>query len=188
MSDTKQKVSVYVEKEHLSRAKAAGYTSPTAAVNKGLELLMDIITEDEERTKSGRMADNVGYTADSIGHVADFVVDNAGHTAGNIGRVEDVVADNVGRTADNSGRLADSVGSVEDAIENASLRARVEEKDKQISDKNTEIEFLKGQITIKDQQIDKRDADIKNLVAITTTQTYKAIEAPGAKKPWWRFW
>jgi hypothetical protein len=61
------------------------------------------------------------------------------------------------------------------------LRARIEEKDIQISDKNIEIEFLKGQITIKDQQItikdqqiDKRDADIKNLVAITTTQTYKA--------------
>jgi hypothetical protein len=156
MSDTKQKVSVYVEKEHLSRAKGVGYTSPTSAINKGLELLMDMITEDEQRTYSGLTEDNVRRTADVIGHI------------------EDVTADNV--------------GSMGDAIENAALRARVEEKDKQISDKNTEIEFLKGQITIKDQQIEKRDADIKNLVAITTTQTYKAIEAPGSKKPWYKFW
>lgn len=157
MSDTKQKVSVYVEKEHLSRAKVAGYTSPTAAINKGLELLMDFITEDEQRTYGGRTEDNIGRVADDIGHV------------------EDVTADNV--------------GSMEDVIENAVLRARVEEKDKQISDKNTEIDFLKGQITIKDQQIEKRDADIKNLVAITTSQAYKAIEAPAAeKKKWYEFW
>jgi len=158
MSDTKQKVSVYVEKEQLSRAKEAGYTSSTSAINKGLELLMDLITEDEQRTSSGRMEDKVGRIAD------------------NIGRIEDVTADNVGH--------------MEDVIENAALRARVEEKDKQIIDKNTEIEFLKVQITIKDQQIEKRDADIKNLVAITTTQAYKAIEAPAAekKKPFWKFW
>jgi len=156
MSDIKQKVSVYVEKEHLSRAKQAGYASPTSAINKGLGLLMDMITEDEQRTYSGLTEDNIRHTADVIGHT------------------EDVAADNV--------------GSMEDAIENAALSARVEEKDKQISDKNTEIEFLKGQITIKDNQIEKRDADIKNLVAINTTQTYKAIEAPGAKKQWWKFW
>jgi len=156
MSDTKKKVSVYVEKEHLSRAKQAGYASPTAAINKGLELLMDMITEDERRTYSGLTEDNGGRTADVIGHIEDVT--------------------------------ADKVGYMEDAIENATLRVRVEEKDKQIIDKNTEIEFLKGQITIKDKQIEKRDADIKNLVAINTTQTYKAIEAPGAKKQWWKFW
>lgn len=156
MSDIKQKVSVYVEKEHLSRAKQAGYASPTAAINKGLELLMDMITEDERRAYSGLTEDKVGCTAGVIGHIEDVT--------------------------------ADKVGSVEDAIENAALKVRVEEKDKQLSDKNTEIEFLKGQITIKDQQIEKRDADIKNLVAINTTQTYKAIEASGAKKPWWKIW
>ena len=78
MSDTKQKVSVYVEKEQLSRAKGGGYTSPTSAINKGLELLMDLITEDEQRTSSGRMGDNVGRTADNIGHTEDVTADNVG--------------------------------------------------------------------------------------------------------------
>ena len=86
------------------------------------------------------------------------------------------------------GTLSDTQDTWGDSAETRELRARVEEKEKQISDKNTEIEFLKGQIVIKDQQIEKRDADIKNLVAITTTQTYKAIEAHGVKKPWWKFW
>lgn len=80
------------------------------------------------------------------------------------------------------GTPSDTQDTRGDSAETRELRARVEEKEKQINDKNTEIEFLKCQIVIKDQQIEKRDADIKNLVAITTTQTYKAIEAPAAEK------
>jgi chromosome segregation ATPase len=69
---------------------------------------------------------------------------------------------------------------------------RIQEFKEQIKIKDSQYEKiingLQDQLKIKDDQIEKRDSDIKNLVAITTSQTYKAIEAPGAKKPWWKLW
>ena len=82
---------------------------------------------------------------------------------------------------------------------NGELKALIEEKNNliqelkesyqnRIDDFKARNQFLEDQLKVKDDQIEKRDSDIKNLVAITTSQTYKAIETPGAKKPWWRFW
>jgi predicted RNase H-like nuclease (RuvC/YqgF family) len=195
MSDTKQKVSVYVEKEHLARAKDAGYTSPTAAINKGLELLMDMITEDVQRTHSGRIGDVTGDTT------SDVTEEDVGHMADNIGHITDVIADNGGRN--------------EEVIENAVLKARIEEYEKHFETLKTELDRankdkedlkdqlksndenqllritdLKEEISVLSNELTNRNDTIKNLTTITESQIkgYKLIEAPGAKKPWWKFW
>lgn len=150
MSDAKQKVSVWVEKDHLSRAKDVGYTSPTTAINKGLELLMESIVEDEQRTNSGRTEDNVG-------------------------RVEDGTADNGGRWVDDT--------------ENAVLRARLDELENHNDTLKIHNETLKAELEKAAQReaSDKRTHD-NYMAQMQTLIQQKAIEAPGAKKPWWRLW
>jgi hypothetical protein len=67
-----------------------------------------------------------------------------------------------------------------------SLENQLKVKDKQFDE----------QLKAKDRQIENRDAEIANLtetiqkqvVNIYNLSNQKAIEAPGAKKPWWRFW
>jgi hypothetical protein len=44
------------------------------------------------------------------------------------------------------------------------------------------IESLETQISIKDEQLRTQ------AVHLQTVLNQKAIEAPGTKKPWWRFW
>jgi hypothetical protein len=48
--------------------------------------------------------------------------------------------------------------------------------------KRTIIRSLEEQLGVKDSQLEKQAVHIQSLI------NQKAIEAPGAKKPWWRFW
>jgi predicted RNase H-like nuclease (RuvC/YqgF family) len=68
-----------------------------------------------------------------------------------------------------------------------SLEEQLKVKDSNYQDRITD---LKEEITVLRKQLDKKDDTIKNLTTITESQLkgYKLIEAPGAKKPWWRFW
>jgi hypothetical protein len=62
------------------------------------------------------------------------------------------------------------------------LKARIEEKDKQIEEKERHIETLK-------RDLDNSQETHRNyMMQIQTLITQKQIEAPGSKKPWWRFW
>lgn len=69
------------------------------------------------------------------------------------------------------------------------LKARLEEKDKQIEEKDRYIETLKVEV----EKAGHDKETIQNLynnyiLQMQTLVNQKAIEAPGAKKPWWRFW
>ena len=69
------------------------------------------------------------------------------------------------------------------------LNARIEEKDKQIEDKDRHIESLKKEL----ESAGQREQDLKQMhsnymMQMQTLINQKSIEAPGAKKPWWRFW
>ncbi len=70
----------------------------------------------------------------------------------------------------------------ESTEENRELRARVEE----LQDHN---ETLKAEL----EKAGKREEDLKEthrnyMLQVQSLINQKAIEAPGAKKPWWRFW
>jgi hypothetical protein len=69
------------------------------------------------------------------------------------------------------------------------LKARIEEKDKQIEDKDRHIESLKKEL----ESAGQREQDLKQMhsnymMQMQTLINQRAIEVPGAKKPWWRFW
>lgn len=80
------------------------------------------------------------------------------------------------------------------------LRDRIRSLEDQLKVKdniNSErIVDLKDQLKIKDQQLEKKDTQIENLTNTMQSQAInihemlnqRQIEAPGAKKPWWKFW
>lgn len=71
---------------------------------------------------------------------------------------------------------------------------RIEDMKEQLKSKDenqlSRITDLKEEITLLCDQLKEKDSQIKNLTTITESQvkSYKMIEAPGAKRPWWRFW
>jgi len=81
-----------------------------------------------------------------------------------------------------------------------SLKDRINSLEDQLKSKGTgyhdRINSLEDQLKTKDNQISEKDSQIQKLtdnmqaqsVHIQTLINQKAIEAPGAKKPWWRFW
>ena len=67
------------------------------------------------------------------------------------------------------------------------LEAQLKDKDSSYQDRITD---LKEEITLIHDQLKEKDSQIKNLATITESQarSVKLIEAPGANKPWWKFW
>ena len=55
------------------------------------------------------------------------------------------------------------------------LKARVEEKERHIESLKSELDNL-------------RSVHNNYMLQMQTLINQKAIDAPGAKKPWWRFW
>ena len=65
----------------------------------------------------------------------------------------------------------------------------IELKDGQMVSLQGRIDNLEKQLEIKDNQIKQLTETMQaQAVHIQTLLNQKAIEAPGAKKPWWRFW
>lgn len=66
------------------------------------------------------------------------------------------------------------------------LEEQIKVKDSQLESKDAQMDSrvssLEEQLRVKDSQLEKQAFHIQTML------TQKAIEAPGAKKPWWRFW
>jgi len=81
-----------------------------------------------------------------------------------------------------------------------SLQERIESLEEQLRVKDgnyqERIQDLKEQLKVKDQQLEKKDTQIENLTNTMQSQAInihdilnqKTIEAPGQKKPWYKFW
>jgi TolA-binding protein len=73
------------------------------------------------------------------------------------------------------------LGSNQEAL-GSNQEARVPEMEKRLEEAQNQIEDLK-----KDKE-DLIEMYNKHVIQVQTLINQKAIEAPGAKKPWWRFW
>jgi Arc/MetJ-type ribon-helix-helix transcriptional regulator len=69
------------------------------------------------------------------------------------------------------------------------IQRLTEEKDKQLLEKNLHIETLKAELNKAERDKEDLKTTYNNyFLQVQTLINQKAIEAPGAKKPWWRFW
>lgn len=98
-----------------------------------------------------------------------------------------------------------------DITQSNTLQSRINELQEQVTDKNrqneirvkelqsyneilvkeyqVQIQELYAQLHTKDAQIEKINENMQaQAIHLQTLLNQKAIEAPGAKKPWWRFW
>ena len=63
------------------------------------------------------------------------------------------------------------------------------EKDTRILDLQKQIDIKDGQLSMKDKQIEKLSETMHaQAIHIQSLINQKAIDEPGARKPWWRFW
>ena len=73
--------------------------------------------------------------------------------------------------------------------ENAVLLANYQGVLRLLDDKEERTKELQEQLKVKDIQLEKITETMNaQAVHIQTLINQKQIEAPGAKKPWWRFW
>ena len=90
------------------------------------------------------------------------------------------ISEDTGRQNEDERQTSEDNGSRQNDARNRQgdiqeLKARVEEKDKH-------IESLKGELD------NLRSVHNNYMVQVQTLINQKAIEAPGAKKPWWKLW
>jgi len=89
----------------------------------------------------------------------------------------------------------ENIGSTEEHVSSTNvstsgtLRALIEEKDKRISDLKEELEKAgRDKEDLKQTYNKLQDTYNSYMAQMQTLIKQKSIEAPGAKKPWWRFW
>ena len=81
--------------------------------------------------------------------------------------------------------MEESLRKAPDLAEFSRMRAKSEELEKAERDK----EYLKGQIVIKDQQIDKQAFSLQSVIQENSRLNVKLLpETTEIKKPWWQFW
>ncbi len=176
MSDTKKKISAWIPTKLYEDIEKAGYTSPTIAVTKALELLV--------RTHSGNNLEPAGYNAETIGDIQGASwrqLEPSGHNVETIGDILGTFRRQL-ETEKNYlkkelERLTNIIDESPDPVEVAEMKGNftgmqrlLEEKDKRIGDLTREVETL--------------NVFAHYFQAVQPRQ----IESREVKRPWWKFW
>jgi hypothetical protein len=196
-----KKIQCWIPVSTWEQIEATGYTSPKLAMTKAIELLLGDFT--------GSWGDLKGVSGDSCESTEipelkarieekDKQIEEKNHQIEVLNK-ELLHGDSVGSHDDLQGSSGDIRGSSGDlkgisgnrtrsngdlygSTEIPELKARIEEKDKQIEEKERHIETLQRDLE------NSQETHRNYMMQIQTLITQKQIEAPGAKKPWWRFW
>jgi hypothetical protein len=88
--------------------------------------------------------------------------------------------------------LEESLRKAPDLVEFAQLRTKSEELEKYNQalkgEMEKQLEFLKGQIVIKDQQIEKQAFSLQSVIQENSRLNVKLLPENTEKKKWWMFW
>ncbi len=160
MSDTKRKISAWIPSALYEDIEKAGYTSPTVAVTEGLELLVKAHAEDSKETNGDKLETNR----------IQLETDRAQLETENKTLKSEVE------------RLNMSLQKAPDISEFSRLQARSDELEKHNETLKVELEKAS-----QDKE-DLKTTHTNYMMQMQTLINQKAIEAPGAKKPWWQFW
>jgi predicted RNase H-like nuclease (RuvC/YqgF family) len=174
------KLSAWISDKLYDDLQALGYfgrqISQTETITEALELLL---TESQKGDKREIQGDVWGTPGDENNNLGD---------SGRLGELHVKVGD-----------MQEIINEKDRHIETLKEELSKEERDKadlkeqlKLNDENQllRITDLKEEISVLRNELTNKNDTIKNLTIITESQIkgYKLIEAPGAKKSWWRFW
>jgi hypothetical protein len=182
-----KKIQCWIPVSTWEQIEAAGYTSPKLAMTKAIELLLgdSIGSRGDLKEVSGDFKGSAEIS-ELKARIEEMDKQIEGKNCQiDILNKELLLRDSVISYGDLNGISENTRGSTGDlrgSTEIPELKARIEEKDKQIEEKERHIETLK-------RDLDNSQETHRNyMMQMQTLITQKQIEAPGAKKPWWRFW
>jgi len=179
----RKKIGAWIAPELYEQVEALGYKTWTEAIIRGLEL---IISEKQ-------LGQNRAQIVAPGAHLGDSGV------MGQLGETQGINGGELGQLRASMGHLQEIVDEKEKHIETLKTELEKAAKNKEdlkeqlkSNDENQllRITDLKEEISVLRNELTNKNDTIKNLTTITESQIkgYKLIEAPGAKKPWWRFW
>jgi chromosome segregation ATPase len=198
MPETKRKICVWVPTDMYDNVVSAGYDSPTVAVLKGFELLLG---EEECRKNAGKMETFTAQLTsensnlkNEIERLNQFLKQTPDPKelidlkvrSEELEKLNETLKDEKQKVESNLNKEIEKLNiamqNVPDPKDLIELRVRSEELQKHIETLKEERERAER---------DKEDLKVTYANYFSQIQTLinqKAIEAPGAKKPWWRFW
>jgi predicted RNase H-like nuclease (RuvC/YqgF family) len=170
---SQKKIQCWIPLETWDRIVSMGYTSPTIAVTKAFEKLL----KDPQQIPPASQE----IPVESL-EIPELKIKN----------------EELERQIKN---LKENLRKAPDSVELAQLHTRYEELekynqalkkelDKQLGEKEKEVDFLKGQITIKDQQLDKQAFSLQSIIQENSRLNLKLLpeNTEVKKKPFWKFW
>lgn len=188
-SSISAKIPTELYEEVQDAIKAEKYTSNTECIIEGLILLLR--NPDQEDSRSKALLQEKEKEIQNLQDLVNCSKEEIRALQEEVNRSKEEVnrskADYTRQIKD----LEDRLRTAPDPLELAQLQARHEETEKQISTKDKEIEFLKGQIVVKDQQLDKQAFSLQSVIQENSRLNLKLLpESTEQKKvkPWWKFW
>lgn len=172
-SSISAKIPTELYEEVQGAIKAEKYTSNTECIIEGLNLLLR--NPDQENSDTKSLLQEKEKEIQNLQNEVKRSKEEIQTLQGEVKRSKD----EVNRSKDEYSRqiksLEDKLRTSPDPLEFSQLRARSEELEKH-------NESLKAELEKIGQRYDNYMAQMQTLIK------QKAIEAPGAKKPWWQFW
>jgi FtsZ-binding cell division protein ZapB len=201
MPEDQRKINCWIPASLFDKIEPAGYESVTQAVIEGLERIL----EDPGRIQEGSNKDTLGSSQDITGYLKDIETLTAENTQLKedlsvyekeiLGYQQDIdgskkdleriqegykqditgYKENIKALQTENTKIKEDLLKAPGPLEFAQLRARSEEMERY-------NETLKKELGI------SQETHRNYMLQVQTLINQKAIEAPGAKKPWWKIW
>lgn len=162
--EEKKKIQAWIPVSIWIQIESFGFKSQNEAVNKAFEKLIEIQDNNQVESKKNQIESNMINELRARLEENDTQIEKAQR------QIKD---------------MEENLRKAPDLAEFSRLQAKSEELEKAERDK----EYLKGQIVIKDQQLDKQAFSLQSVIQENSRLNVKLLpEKKEAKKPFWKFW
>lgn len=163
-TEEKKKIQAWIPISIWIQIESFGFKSQNEAVNKAFEKLIEIQDDNQVESKNNQIESNMINELRARLEEKDTQIEKA----------EMQIKD-----------MEESLRKAPDLAEFSRLQAKSEELEKAERDK----EYLKGQIAIKDQQLDKQAFSLQSVIQENSRLNVKLLpENKENKRYWWKFW
>jgi hypothetical protein len=170
-TEEKKKIQAWIPVSIWIQIESFGFKSQNEAVNKAFEKLIEIQDNNQVESKKNQIESKKNQIESNMINELRARLEE-----------KDTQIEKAQRQIIN---MEESLRKAPDLAEFSRMQAKSEELEKAERDK----EYLKGQIAIKDQQLDKQAFSLQSVIQENSRLNVKLLpENKEAKKSWWQFW